>query len=83
MYSIFEPQIMDAACFGVPQHRERVIVVGNRISKDFVYPSPKKAKGSFTTVWDAIGKLPQPEMPSEAVLRVAASIKGRRERHGY
>ena len=83
VYSIFEPQVLNAACFGAPQHRERVIIVGNRISKDFVYPSPKNKEGTYATVWDAIGMLPPPEKPSEAALRVASSIKGRRERHGY
>ena len=82
-YSIFKPQIMDAACFGAPQYRERVIIVGNRISKDFIFPQAKNGKGTYATVWDAIGKLPPPEQPSEAALRVATSIKGRRERHGY
>ena len=82
-YTVSDPQILNAVDFGVPQYRERIILVGNRISKNFVYPSIKIMGNSYATVWDAIGKLPAPQEPSEAALRVASSIKGRRERHGY
>lgn len=33
-------RIVNAASFGVPQNRERVVVVGNRIGIDFVWPNP-------------------------------------------
>ena len=82
-YTVTKPQVMNAADFGVPQHRERIIIVGNRESKDFNYPKAKYDIGSYMTVWDAIGHLPESEKPSAAALRVASSIKGRRERHGY
>jgi DNA (cytosine-5)-methyltransferase 1 len=82
-YTIAKPQILNAVDFGVPQYRERIIVVGNREAKNFIYPTGNNSKGSFATVWEAIGKLPPPEEPSEVALRVATTIKERRERHGY
>ena len=82
-YTVANPQIMNAVDFGVPQYRERVILVGNRIEKNFVYPSIKIMSNSYSTVWDAIGKLPAPQEPSETALRVASTIKERKERHGY
>lgn len=80
-YDVAPPQVLDAVNYGVPQYRERLILVGNRIGKAFSYPqpfaSPKK------TVWDAIGNLPKPDSPSETALRVAGTIKERIAKHGY
>jgi len=83
VYTIAEPQILNAVDYGVPQYRERIIIVGNREAKPFAYPTATNENGSYATVWDAIGKLPPPQKPSQAAMRVASSIKGRRERHGY
>ena len=33
-------RIVNAASFGVPQNRERVVIVGNRLSVDFEWPTP-------------------------------------------
>ena len=33
-------RIVNAASFGVPQNRERVVIVGNRLGIDFAWPSP-------------------------------------------
>lgn len=33
-------RIVNAASFGVPQNRERVVIVGNRLGLDFAWPSP-------------------------------------------
>ena len=33
-------RIVNAASFGVPQNRERVVIVGNRLGIDFVWPAP-------------------------------------------
>jgi len=81
-YTIAEPQIMNAADYGVPQYRERIVVVGNRKNLRFRYPRKSTAM-SHPTVWSAIGCLPDPEPPSEAAIRVSKTIKGRREKHGY
>ena len=79
-YTVAPPQVLDAADYGVPQHRERLILVGNRCNFNFEYPQPVQEK---KTVWNAIGSLPTPEQPSETAMCVANSIKGRREKHGY
>ena len=50
-YRITEPQILNAADYGIPQNRRRVFVVGIRndieINKDFEYPEPFKLKYSM------------------------------------
>ena len=53
---------LDAAEFGVPQHRKRVFFVGNRLGLANPFPEPM-SKGCSNrertiSVWDAIGDLP-------------------------
>lgn len=33
-------RIINAASYGIPQNRERVVIVGNRLGKDFIWPEP-------------------------------------------
>lgn len=80
-YEIAEPKVLNAVNYGVPQFRERLILMGNRIGKSYEYPKPLNTP--YKTVWDAIGNLPDPEEPSETAQRVAGSIKKRREKYGY
>lgn len=79
VYHVAPPKVLNALDYGVPQVRERLILVGNRIGKDYVYPKPLAEK---KTVWDAIGSLPKPEQPSEVAIRVSGTIKERREKYG-
>ena len=53
-------RVLDAVNFGVPQHRERVILVGFKGDNNFVYPAPTHGEGlkPFVTLKDAIGDLP-------------------------
>jgi DNA (cytosine-5)-methyltransferase 1 len=81
-YYVAEPQVLNAVDYGVPQNRERLIVVGNRMDKFFTYPTPLP-HNLQKTVWDAIGDLPVPEAPSETAIRVSETIKERREKYGY
>lgn len=81
-YSVATPQVLNSVDYGVPQIRERLIIVGNRINKNFLYPSPEIFSRP-KTVWDAIGKLPEPEAPSEVALRVSGTIKERRNKYGF
>ena len=81
-YTISTPQVLNAVDYGVPQNRERLIIVGNRMGKHFLYPAPHVFEPK-KTVWDAIGDLPEPEEPSETAQRVAETIKERREKYGY
>lgn len=82
VYTIAEPKVLNAVDYGVPQFRERLILVGNRKGLKFDYPVPIR-ESERKTVLDAIGDLPEPEGPSEMAQIVAKSIKGRREKHGY
>ena len=81
-YTITAPKVLNAVDYGVPQFRERLILVGNRNGLDFLYPVPID-KSKRKTVYDAIGDLPEPAPPSKMAQIVAKSIKGRREKHGY
>ena len=88
--------VLNASGFGVPQHRERLFLVGNRLGKRFNFPDythgmvddvePKLFVNHlkpFATTWDAIGNLPPCDEPSETAKRVSQTIKGRRAKHGY
>lgn len=54
-------KILDAADYGVPQHRERVILVGFKGKNNFIYPAPTHGDGlkPYVTLKDAIGDLPE------------------------
>jgi len=93
---VVQHKVLDAASYGVPQFRERIFLVGNRIGKGFIFPEPTHRSGNmqqglfsegrdnrYVTVWDAIGNLPDAEEPSEIAKRVSETIKGRIEKHGY
>lgn len=56
-YSVLLPyRVLNAADFGVPQDRRRLFLIASRFGQQIpVYPDPIKRT---TTVWDAIGDLP-------------------------
>ena len=93
---VVQHKVLNAADFGVPQFRERIFLVGNRIDKVFDFPKPTHFSSSknpslftdehekqYASVWDAIGSLPSADEPSDVAMRVSQSIKGRIEKHGY
>lgn len=52
-YYVPNPAVLNALDFGLPQHRERVYIVGFREDtgvKSFAYPQPTKQKTSFAAV---------------------------------
>lgn len=53
-------KVLDAVDFGVPQHRERVILVGFKGDNRFVYPDATHGVGlkPYVTLKNAIGDLP-------------------------
>ena len=53
-------KVLDAVNYGVPQHRERVILVGFKGENNFTYPAPTHGEGlkPFVALKDAIGDLP-------------------------
>lgn len=81
-YQVATPHVLNAVDYGVPQYRERLILVGNRCGKFFSYPTPIPIQ-QRTNVWDAIGNLPPVDEPSETAQKVAGTIKERIEKHGY
>ena len=56
-------KLLDAANFGVPQHRERIIIVGMLGKNNFEYPAATHGVGSgllpIVTLKDALGDLPR------------------------
>lgn len=71
-------QVIDAASYGVPQHRERVFIVASRDGKTFKFPKVTHGElddlllgadvEPYRTTWDAIGDLP--ERPNDPSLRM-------------
>lgn len=55
-------KLLNAVDFGVPQYRERVILVGTKGTNNFVFPSPthgtKSGLKPYVTVSDALSNLP-------------------------
>lgn len=54
-------KILKAEEFGVPQERRRVVFIGNRIGAPIVWPQSTHGQNKipFTTIYDAIGDLPE------------------------
>lgn len=68
----YRPQwgVLDAASYGVPQHRERVFIIAGREGQHFEFPAAThgqvvdlfgdgKRCEPFRTAWDALGDLPE------------------------
>lgn len=56
-----DQRVLLAAQYGVPQTRNRLFIVGNRLGKPIVWPKPSYGPGQakpYRTVWDAISDLP-------------------------
>ena len=57
-YHTLEPQILNAAAFGVPQRRNRAIFIGYRDGQNVPqYPTPLLTEENYVTLKDAIGDL--------------------------
>jgi DNA (cytosine-5)-methyltransferase 1 len=71
-------QVIDAASYGVPQHRERVFIVASRDGKQFKFPKATHGKPDdllvgaglepYRTTWDALGDLS--ERPNDPALKM-------------
>jgi DNA (cytosine-5)-methyltransferase 1 len=66
-------RIVDAAAYGVPQHRRRFIAVGTVGSEPFKFPAPQYGRGlqPVLTAWDAISDI-QADTVSESL-----AVRGR------
>ncbi|MFA5952209.1 MAG: DNA cytosine methyltransferase [Hyphomicrobium sp.] len=67
--------VVDAADFGVPQHRRRLIMVLDREGRAFEMPEPTHGSADhrplepYVSAWDAIGELDQPKTLQELRMR--------------
>lgn len=83
-YVVF-PKLLDAAWYGVPQHRTRLFILGIRSDLGYAeddfgewgpYPRPSHGPGTgrpYVTVWDAIGDLPPVENGHSAEITLSGS----------
>ena len=78
-----EVHLVDMADYGVPQHRQRVIIVGQRkdIGKEmfFRFPQPTHGKGNgllpWRTIRDELERFPDPDVPNPFVNHVYSAYK--------
>jgi DNA (cytosine-5)-methyltransferase 1 len=56
-YDVEEPEVWDAANYGVPQYRQRMFVVGSRVQGTFVMPEKREQVGCGSV----LSKLPKPD----------------------
>lgn len=74
-------QVMNAADYGVPQKRNRVIIVGLNNERKFIFPMKTHSEDGggllelkqYVSVSEALGDLPVPSMDEQAVLQYASS----------
>jgi len=50
-------RVLNSADFGVPQNRERVIIIGNRLGKKNIFPEPTHSKQETENLFSAISPL--------------------------
>jgi len=80
---LLERHLVNMADYGVPQQRQRVIIVGQRkdIGKEllFYFPEPTNAKDSKEHPWvsikEAIGHFPDPDQPNTCLNHKYSSYK--------
>lgn len=76
-------KVLNAADYGVPQKRERIIIVGvrNELDFNFEYPIPEynkdgsDGKTKWVSVREAIGGLPDPDIPNDLPNHVYSKYK--------
>ena len=74
-------KVLNAAWYGVPQRRERIILIGSRDGREFKFPEPRfrdpesaqeellLGRVPYRTAWDALGDLEDPEDLEETRMR--------------
>ena len=73
-------KVLNAAWYGIPQTRERIILVGSRDGTPFRFPDPRfhdpdgqatlfEGTEPYRTSWDALGDLGKPEDIAELAVR--------------
>ena len=55
---LVDSRVLMAADFGVPQLRQRLFIIGNRLGKPIAWPTPTHQPDEYLSVWEAISDLP-------------------------
>ena len=75
------PKVLNAAWYGVPQTRERIVLIGSRDGKEFKFPGTRfydpdtkeidllPRRETYRTAWDALGDLGDPEDFDDTYMR--------------
>ena len=67
-------RVLNSADFGVPQNRERVIIIGNRLGKKNVFPEPTHSKQETENLFSSISLL-QPHRTVKSVIGYLSEIE--------
>lgn len=84
-YTVAEPTVYDAANYGVPQQRQRLIVVGSRTGKSFVPPKHSNPQVGCGAALQGVDGLPNHEIrdhAGESIRRYMGLGYGEREQLG-
>ncbi len=86
-------RVLDAADFGVPQHRDRFFVIGSRDGEEFQFPDPTHGEAApnlftklvpFHTTWDVLRDAPRDDEHDLAMRgRFAELLPSIPEGHNY
>ena len=76
-------RVLNAADYGVPQRRERVIILGvrNDVSMELAYPisthseQPEKGKKPWVSIGKALAKIPEPEEKHNLINHTGSKFK--------
>lgn len=80
---VLDVHLVNMADYGVPQHRQRVIIVGQRkdIGRDMLFRFPAPVRGEknglppWRTIRDELERFPDPDMPNQVVNHVYSAYK--------
>ena len=82
---VVEQHLVNMADYGVPQHRQRVIIIGQRLdigdSMRYSFPRPTNAKDGrnglapWRTISDELKRFPDPDEPNDIVNHVYSAYK--------
>ncbi len=77
--------LVNAADYGVPQKRERVVIVGirNDVKGDWHLPKPLFDSGNWRTIADELGTLPEPTNPPDPKYPDHVLRPGAQAYHGH
>lgn len=80
---VLDVHLVDMADYGVPQHRQRVIIVGQRkdVAESFLFEFPHPTHGvknglpPWRTIQDELDRFPDPDKPNDVANHVYSAYK--------